>query len=287
MSRPRSVTRTAPAKINIVLRVAGLRPDGYHEIASLVVPISLADTVTVSAAASLEVEVTGDPSRTAEVPVGGLNLAIVAALALGATSGGRGAHIAIEKRIPSAAGLGGGSADAAATLHALNELWGCGLGAEDLAGIAERVGSDVPALTLGGPVIVGGRGEELRRAVVAPFSWVLVHGERGVASPEAYRWWDEDGGVAGPDISAVLAAARAGDPAVLARHLRNDLEGPVVARRPEIGAARDRLLAAGALAAIMSGSGSSVVGLARDAAHAADIAAAIPGAEAVSSVGSG
>lgn len=283
----RVVTRAAHAKINVFLRVAGLRADGYHEIASLVVPISLADSVTVSAADSLEVEVTGEPSRTAAVPVGGLNLAIVAALALGASSGGRGAHIAIEKRIPSAAGLGGGSADAAATLHALNELWGCGLAPEDLAGIAERVGSDVPALVLGGPVLVGGRGEDLRGAEVTSFHWVLLHGERGVASPDAYRWWDEDGGVAGPDPSAVLAAARAGDPAALAPLLFNDLEGPVVARRPEIGAARDHLLAAGALAAIMSGSGSSVVGLARDAAHAAAIAAAIPGAEAVTSVASG
>lgn len=281
----RSVTRAAHAKLNVFLRVAGLRTDGYHEIASLVVPISLADTVTVSAADSLEVEVTGAPSRTADVPVGGLNLAIVAALALGASSGGRGAHIAIEKRIPSAAGLGGGSADAAATLLALNELWACGLGVEELAGIAERVGSDVPALVLGGPVLVGGRGDHLRRVEVAPFSWVLLHGERGVASPDAYRWWDEDGGVAGPDPSAVLAAAGAGDPAELAPLLFNDLEGPVVARRPEIGAARDRLLAAGALAARMSGSGSSVAGLARDAAHAAAIAAAVPGAEVVSSLG--
>ncbi|MFM8999527.1 MAG: 4-(cytidine 5'-diphospho)-2-C-methyl-D-erythritol kinase, partial [Actinomycetota bacterium] len=196
------VTRAAHAKINVFLRVVGVRADGYHEIASLVAPISLSDTVTVTAAESLEVEVTGDASRTADIPVGGLNLAIVAALALGASSGGRGAHIAIDKRIPSAAGLGGGSADAAATLHALNELWSCGLGPEDLAGIAERVGSDVPALVLGGPVLVGGRGEELRPVEIAPFSWVLVHGERGVASPDAYRWWDEDGGVAGAGPAA-------------------------------------------------------------------------------------
>lgn len=281
MTASRTVTREANAKINLFLRVTGMRPDGYHEIESLVVPISLADTVTVTDAASLEVEITGVDERTAGVPVGGLNLAIVAALALGSSAGGRGAHISIEKRIPSAAGLGGGSADAAATLHALNELWRCDLDIEALALIAERVGSDVPALLLGGSVLVGGRGEHLSPVEVAPFSWVLLHGERGVGSPDAYRWWDEEGGVAGPDPSEVLAAAASGDAAVLAPLLFNDLQAPVEGRHPEIREARERLLAAGALAALMSGSGSSVVGLASGPSHAREIASRLPGSEAV------
>lgn len=272
MSR-RAVRRDARAKINVFLRVLSSREDGYHDLESLVVPISLADRVTVRPADRLQVEVKGAPTLAGAVPAGGLNLALVAALALGdACPEAGGALVEIEKRIPVAAGLGGGSADAAATLLALNELWGCDLDPATLADIGGRIGSDVPAMLAAAPVLVFGRGEQIAPAEVASFWWVVVTFDFGVRSPDAYRWWDEDGGPTGPDPEPVLAAASAGDPEALGARLFNDLEAPVFARHPEIGEAKAGLSARGALGAVMSGSGSSVVGLARDRDHAIELA---------------
>lgn len=278
MSR-RAIRREARAKINVFLRVLAARADGYHDLESLVVPISLADRITVRPADRLRVDVRGAARLAGEVPAGGLNLALVAALALAdACPDAGGALVEIEKRIPVAAGLGGGSADAAATLLALNELWGCDLDPATLADIGERIGSDVPAMLAGEPVLMFGRGERLAPAEVAPLWWVVVTFDFGVRSPDAYRWWDEDVGSPGPDPEPLLAAAAAGDVEVLGPMLFNDLEAPVVARHPRIGEARERLLAAGALGAVMSGSGSSVVGLARHRAHAQELARHLEGA---------
>ena len=279
----RIIRREAPAKINVFLRVLGARDDGYHDLESLVVPTSLADVVTVRGADALSVEVRGASELTGEVPAGGLNLALVAALALAdACPDAGGAEVVVEKWIPVAAGLGGGSADAAATILALNELWGCGVDEGTLAELCERIGSDVPAMLAGGPVLMSGRGELVAPAQVAPFHWVLVHFDFGVRSPDAYRWWDEAGGGTGPDPGALLEAASAGDPEALGPLLFNDLEEPVFARHPVVADAKRGLLAAGALGAVMSGSGSSVVGLARDEAHAHALARSSPGAIVVS-----
>jgi 4-diphosphocytidyl-2-C-methyl-D-erythritol kinase len=273
-ARPNSVRREARAKINVFLRVLGARQDGYHELESLVVPISLSDLVVVQPAESLRVEISGGSALTAEGP-GGLNLALVAALALAdACPDAGGALVRVDKRIPVAAGLGGGSADAAATLLALNELWGCEVDPLTMAGIGERIGSDVPAMLAGEPVLMTGRGERLAPAACAVLHWVLLDLGFGVRSPDAYRWWDEDGGRIGPDPRALLEAAADGDVERLGSLLFNDLEDPVAARHPEVAGARDRLVRAGALGAVMSGSGSSVIGLARDADHARRIAAA-------------
>jgi 4-diphosphocytidyl-2-C-methyl-D-erythritol kinase len=275
----REVRREAHAKINVFLRVLSARADGYHDLESLVAPISLSDTVTVREAEALRVDVRGAERLTGDVPAGGLNLALVAALAIGdACPGAGGAEITIDKRIPVAGGLGGGSADAAGTLLALNELWGCGLDLATLAELGERIGSDVPAMLASGPALVSGRGELIAPAQMAPFWWVLVHFDFGVRSPDAYRWWDEDGGAPGPDPEPLLEAAAAGDAEALGRHLFNDLERSVFARYPEIARAKDALLAAGALGAVMSGSGSSVVGLARDEADARSLSEGFPGA---------
>lgn len=279
----RPIRREARAKINVFLRVLSAREDGYHDLESLVVPISLADRVTVRSDEKLHVEVKAAPGLAGEVPAGGLNLALVAALALAdACPDAGGARVEIDKRIPVAAGLGGGSADAAATMLALNELWGCGLDLATLIGVAERVGSDVPALLLGGPVLMSGRGEFLAPAEVRPLWWAMAQLDFGVRSPDAYRWWDEDGGAPGPDPEPLLDAARAGDLVALGGSLFNDLESPVVRRHPEVGQAKARLLEAGALGAVMSGSGSAVVGLARDEAHARELAGALGSAIAVS-----
>jgi 4-diphosphocytidyl-2-C-methyl-D-erythritol kinase len=277
--KPKPIRLEAPAKVNVFLRVLAAREDGYHDLESLVVPISLADGVTVRSADRLHIEVRGAQALAGDVPVGGLNLALVAALALAdACPDAGGALVEIDKRIPVAAGLGGGSADAAATLLALNRLWGCDLDPATLGEVAERVGSDVPALLLGGPVLMSGRGEILAPAEVASFWWVVVHFDFGVRSPDAYRWWDEDGAVAGPDPDPLLEAAAARDAAGLGPLLFNDLEAVVARRHPAVGEAKQQLLATGALGAVMSGSGSSVVGLARDRAHAEAIASGFPNA---------
>ena len=274
-----AIHRDAHAKLNVFLRVLRRRADGYHEIESLVLPISLSDRVTVSTADSLYVEVTGADRLAGEVPAGGLNLALVAALAIAdVCECAGGARIRIYKRIPVAAGLGGGSTDAAAVISALNELWGCALDGAALADIGKRIGSDVPAMLAGEPVVIRGRGERTTPATVARFWWTLVHFDFGVRSPDAYRWWDEDGGRTEPHPAALLSAAAAGDVEALGPLLFNDLEPSVFARHPEVGYAKERLLEAGALGAVMSGSGSSVAALARNRAHASSLAKAFPGA---------
>jgi 4-diphosphocytidyl-2-C-methyl-D-erythritol kinase len=268
-----AVSREAHAKINVFLRVLGAREDGYHELESLVLPLSLADTVVARTAPRLHVEVKGAPALAEAADAGGMNLALVAALALAESCGViRGADIQITKRIPVAAGLGGGSADAAATLLALNDLWSCALGREALLGIAERVGSDVPAQLLGRPVLMRGRGEHVEPVEVAPTWWVLRPFPFGTRSPDAYRWWDEDGARTGPAPARLLQAAADGELTALGAALANDLEAPVVARHPEIGEVRDALREAGALGAMMSGSGPTVVALARDRDHAEALA---------------
>jgi 4-diphosphocytidyl-2-C-methyl-D-erythritol kinase len=273
VTRRTPVRRQANAKINVFLRVLRSRDDGYHDIESLVVPVSLADRITARPADDLRVTMKGVDDLARKVPVGGLNLALVAALSLAdECEHAGGAEVEIDKRIPVAAGLGGGSADAAATLGALNELWGCRLDMEALADIAARVGSDVPAMLAGGPVLVQGRGDVIDPTTVDRLWWVLRSFDFGIRSPDAYRWWDEDRASSGPDTAQLLLAATKGDPETLGPLLFNDLERPVFARHPDLAEAKEALLEAGALGAVMSGSGSSVAGLARDQAHARSLA---------------
>jgi 4-diphosphocytidyl-2-C-methyl-D-erythritol kinase len=275
----RAVHRTARAKVNACLRVLRAREDGYHEIETLILPIDLADDVTVRASPKLRVDVRGESALTDAVEAGGMNLALVAALALAESCGGSstGALVEIAKRIPVAAGLGGGSADAAATMLALNELWECGLDVEVLLGIGERLGSDVPALLAGGPVVARGRGEQLEPIAAQPTHWALKTFDFPTRSPDAYRWWDEDGGDPGPDPRVLYAAAESGSFETLGSALFNDLEGPVTRRHPEIGEAKRAFLEAGALGAVMSGSGPTVAALARHPMQAQKLAAAVPG----------
>jgi 4-diphosphocytidyl-2-C-methyl-D-erythritol kinase len=190
--------------------------------------------------------------------------------------GSRGAAIEIVKRIPVAAGLGGGSADAAAALLALQELWACALSEQELSALAADVGSDVPSLLAGGPVVMRGRGEVVERAEVRPTWWVLVpHGFR-VRTPDAYAWWDADAGRTGPDPLAVLEDAKSGGPAALGPLLFNDLEAPVAARHPEVARTKEGLLEAGAVGVVMSGSGPTVAAIATDEEHAERLAAGFP-----------
>lgn len=279
------VTRAAHAKLNVFLRVIAAREDGYHDLESLVLPLDLADAVVVTPADSLRVDVRSERDGLADaVRAGGMNLGLVSALALAeiCDAPGRGAAIEIVKRIPVAAGLGGGSADAAAVLLALNELWGCALDRDALLVIGERIGSDVPAMLAGEPVLVRGRGERLERVHVSTTHWAVHPFDFPTRSPDAYRWWDEDGAPTGPDPGALIAAAESGNLELLGSALYNDLQAPVAARHPEVAEVRDAFLEAGALGAVMSGSGPTVVALARHLGHADRLAEAVPGSIVVS-----
>jgi 4-diphosphocytidyl-2-C-methyl-D-erythritol kinase len=269
---PLSHTRivAAPAKLNVFLRVHGRRPDGYHDLETLVVPISLADGLEIHAHSdpsrfrtlSLSLQVSGEPALTKGIPVDDSNLVLRAAAALADRAGVKGfADILLEKRVPSAAGLGGGSSDAAVTLRALNELWDCGLGENELRAIAAEIGSDVPALLEDGGALASGRGELVQTMPARSFRWALVTFPFGILTRDAFRWWDEDGGSTGPDPGAIVDAFRVGDPDRLGPMLFNDLEPPVLRRHPQIDEAKRRLVQGGAAGAVLCGSGPSVAGL--------------------------
>ena len=272
----REITRRAFAKLNVSLRVLGIRDDGYHELESLVLPVSLYDLVTVHSSDRLTLAVSGETAG--PVPVDDTNLALVAARSLAAALGlePTGA-IAIDKRIPVAAGLGGGSADAAATLSVLRELWDVAIDDDTLESVAASVGSDVPALLTGSAAWITGRGERTEAVQAAPTWWTVLPFAFPVGVADAYAWWDVDG-ITGPEPEELLEAVASGAPESLASVLANDLQAPVVVRHPEIGEAIDAFVAAGAVGALMSGSGPTVVALAWNEAHAERLVDAVPGA---------
>ncbi|MDP8955343.1 MAG: 4-(cytidine 5'-diphospho)-2-C-methyl-D-erythritol kinase [Actinomycetota bacterium] len=255
--------------MNLFLRVLGRRDDGYHQVETAVLPVSLTDRLEVHAVSdpsfrtlSLALEITGDPSLVRVVPADESNLVLRAADALARRVDATGfADVLLEKRIPVAAGLGGGSADAAATLLALNDLWGSGLSDEDLRAVGTEVGSDVPALLSGGPALARGRGERVEPLGLPRMRWVLVTFPFGVSTRDAYRWWDEDESRTGNDPRDLLDAARDGDVDEVGPLLFNDLEPGVVRHHAEIAEAKRRLLDAGAAGTVLCGSGPTVAGL--------------------------
>lgn len=261
---PNTVVVQARAKVNLFLRVLGRRSDGYHELETLIAPVELSDQLEIHARSdqeqfrtlALSLEVTGDPELIGDVPVDESNLVLRAARSLAEATGARGfADITLRKRVPSAAGLGGGSADAAATLVALNDLWACRLDDEALARVAQAVGSDVPALLVRGAAVARGRGERVEPVRMASLNLALATLPFGISTADAFQWWDEDGGRTGPDPEPLLDAAERGDLEALGKLVYNDLEDVVMARHPVIGEARQRLLEAGAVGVVMCGSG--------------------------------
>ena len=276
------ITRTAHAKLNVFLRVLGRRDDGYHDVETVILPLELHDLVTVEPAEELEVVVTGE--RADELTShGGESLVARAAHAWSSTAGvgAPRARITVDKRIPVAAGLGGGSADAAAAILALDELHGTALGPDALSEVAAVVGSDVPALMLGGPVFAEGRGDRVAPVHAIPTHWVVRSFPFAVRAADAYAWWDAEPHQ-GPDAGALVAALETGNLEVLGDALFDDLQAPVEARHPVIVATITAFLAAGALGAVMTGSGPSVVALARHPMHADALCAAVPGSFATS-----
>jgi 4-diphosphocytidyl-2-C-methyl-D-erythritol kinase len=304
------VTARVPAKVNLQLSVGPPRADGYHDLVTVFHALALFDEVTVSPADTDSVRVSGEGA--ASVPLDGDNLAVraVAALTDAVGWGVRdtpGVAIEIRKRIPVAAGLAGGSADAAGALVACNELWGTGLSQQELAEVAARVGSDVAFALLGGTAIGLGRGEQVTPALAAgTYHWVLAFAAEQLSTAAVYAACDRlraaqaDPDAAGrraagaqraagqpdaPQLStALLAALRTGDPAEVGPRLTNDLQPASISLLPRL----RRTLAAGrehgALGAIVSGSGPTCAYLARDGAHARDLAVALTSADVCRSV---
>jgi 4-diphosphocytidyl-2-C-methyl-D-erythritol kinase len=270
----------AHAKLNVFLRVLGPRDDGYHDVETLMLPIDLVDTLSVEPSDDLDLELHGPLA--AVVPALEENLVLVAARALAEHAGiePRG-RIHLEKRIPVASGMGGGSADAAAALRALNDLWGCELDDAELAAVAAAGGADVPGLLAGGAVFADGRGTRVTPVHAVTTWWVVKPLDVSVRSADAYAWWDASPQT-GPDPGALIAAVETGNVGILGPSLFNDLQEPVARVHPEIREAIEGFLEAGALGAVMTGSGPAVVALARHVGHAATLAEAVPGSFAVS-----
>jgi len=255
----------APAKVNLTLRILGKRQDGYHEIESLVQKISLYDRITILPKGEPGIWLTcSDPS----LPTGPDNLAYRAAKLLMSSSrkAGKGVRLHLEKSIPSGAGLGGGSSDAAAVLLGLDALWGLSMTREDLVGIGEEIGSDVPLFLHPSPSLITGRGEKVAPApVLVDATYVIVFPGFSVSAKWAYsnfRLTKE------PDKYRISGLHKTAE-GVLPPHrwqglLANDLEEAVTISHPEIGRCREDLLSAGAAASLMSGSGSAVFGLFED-----------------------
>ena len=275
----------APAKVNLTLELLGTRPDGYHELRSVVMPISLCERVEaasrddgrITCSTTLE----GVPYFDMRSVPPGANLAEKAARALRERTGcPLGADLAIVKRVPVGAGLGGGSADAAGALHALNRLWGLGLSAEELAEIGATFASDVPAMTLGGAVLMEGRGERVRRLSTpdgAPPLWlVLAFCGEPISTREVYGECPDVAKASQGATAAMANAIARGDAEAVARHVFNGLQATVFARHPRTAAIATALSGAGAQATLLSGSGGTVFGIARDEADARAIAAALP-----------
>jgi 4-diphosphocytidyl-2-C-methyl-D-erythritol kinase len=284
------VTVRVPAKVNLQLAVGPARADGYHSLVTVFHAVSLFDEVTVRPADQTALTVTGEDA--AAVPADASNLAWRAADALARFTGrvDAGVEIQIRKRIPVAAGLAGGSADAAAALVACNELWQAGLSQRELAGIGAELGSDVPFALMGGTAVGRGRGEQLTPALAAgTYHWALAFGLAGLSTANVYATCDRlraSRAAAGdappppePELShPLMTALRSGDPAAVGPLLSNDLQPAALSLQPEL----RRTLAAGreydALGAIVSGSGPTCAFLARDARHARELAVAITGA---------
>ncbi|MBR3222610.1 MAG: 4-(cytidine 5'-diphospho)-2-C-methyl-D-erythritol kinase [Kiritimatiellae bacterium] len=269
------MTVQAYAKVNLTLEVLGVRDDGYHALRSVVMPVSLADT--------LEVEATGDGEIAVDSGYAD-DLCVRAALALRTLCAARGvpgasrlgARISVAKRIPAGGGLGGGSADAAATLVALNGLWAAGLTRGELSDVGAQVGSDVPALAMGGTVVMEGRGETVSRMPCPAFALDLVlAGPPGTHSStrQVYAAFEPRDAVRASATEAMVGALASGDLDAVAAAMSNDLQAAAMRLHPEIAAAADILRAAGAHGVTMSGSGSTVFGLVKSDAEGRAVAA--------------
>jgi 4-diphosphocytidyl-2-C-methyl-D-erythritol kinase len=271
-----SLTVRAPAKINLYLGVGPVRADGYHPLSTVYQAIGLYDDVTVTDAPGWSVSVvpTGDVDCAA-VPLDETNLAMRAGALLARQHGvDRAAQIEIRKGIPVAGGLAGGSADAAATLVALDRLWGLETTDEAMLALAAALGSDVPFALVGGTAHGTGRGEHVEPVTDrGDWWWVVVPDDHGLSTPEIYAAFDRLS--LGEELrtpEGLLGALLGGDPDDLAVELFNALEPAALAERPQLDRTRTLIRQANAHQALLSGSGPTMLGLAGDAEHAREVA---------------
>ncbi|MBM6620372.1 4-(cytidine 5'-diphospho)-2-C-methyl-D-erythritol kinase [Micrococcaceae bacterium RIT802] len=282
MNQP--VTARAPGKINVSFRVGPPRPDGYHPVASLYLAVSLFEDVAATAREDGEITVGLSGASTAvedpeAFPLGEDNLVVRAARLLAEHTGhASGVHLEITKRVPIAGGMGGGSADAAAALVACNGLWGTGLTREELGRLGARLGADVPFALSGGAAVGLGVGDQLSPLLLrSRTDWVLALASYGLSTPAVYQQLDllregqdiEVPHAVDPDLLHALVDH---DLVMLPGLLANDLTAAAVHLAPELEAVLDMGRGAGALTALVSGSGPTVALLAEDPGHAGQLA---------------
>ncbi|MFE9555824.1 4-(cytidine 5'-diphospho)-2-C-methyl-D-erythritol kinase [Streptomyces sp. NPDC006703] len=274
---PRTVTVRVPAKVNAQLGVGPARPDGFHDLANVFLAVGLYDTVTVTPAEELRITCAGPDA--AQVPLDRTNLAARAAELLAARHGiDPRVHIHIAKDIPVAGGMAGGSADGAGALLACDALWGTGASRAELLDICAELGSDVPFSLVGGAALGTGRGERLTPLEVGgTFHWVFAVADGGLSTPAVYREFDRlTPDAADPVASpALLDALRTGDAKALAGALSNDLQAAALSLRPSLADTLAAGTAAGALAALVSGSGPTTAFLCADPESARTVASAL------------
>ncbi|MGJ9421270.1 4-(cytidine 5'-diphospho)-2-C-methyl-D-erythritol kinase [Aeromicrobium sp. CF3.5] len=290
-----SVTVGVPAKINLCLGVGPSRADGFHSLATVYQAVDLHDEVRATLRDDGDITITVHADMDARVEAAPIpqdldNLAARAARALqDATGTVDGVELAIRKVIPVAGGMAGGSADAAAALVACNELWGTGMSRGELAPIAASLGSDVPFLLHGGTAMGTGRGESVSPVLArGGYHWVFATAAQGLSTAAVYAQFDllnQGRQVPEPQVpDALMTALRGGDPHELGPCLSNDLTEAALSLRPELADTLEIGLEAGALAAIVSGSGPTTIFLAEDDQHGLDISIALGAAAACADV---
>ncbi|MBP2582671.1 4-diphosphocytidyl-2-C-methyl-D-erythritol kinase [Streptomyces sp. PvR006] len=279
MTAAAGVTVRVPAKVNVQLAVGAARPDGFHDLANVFLAVSLHDEVTATPAETLTVTCEGPDAD--KVPLDRTNLAARAAELLAARHGiAPDVHLHIAKDIPVAGGMAGGSADGAGALLACDALWGLGSSREELLEICAELGSDVPFSLVGGAALGTGRGEKLTELPVGGgFHWVFAVADGGLSTPVVFGEFDRlTEGVEVPEPAAspaLLDALRAGDTTALAAALANDLQAAALSLRPSLAGTLAAGTEAGALAALVSGSGPTTAFLVKDAESAQTVAAAL------------
>jgi 4-diphosphocytidyl-2-C-methyl-D-erythritol kinase len=286
---PQMVHARAPGKINVFLKVGSLLEDGYHDVAIAYQAVSLYEDVRAFHADDFSVSLTGTVELS-RVPTDGSNIAISAARLLARRTGYRGgARLEIDKHVPVTGGMGGGSADAAATLLACDALWGTALPRDEMLDLAAQLGADVPFAFTGGTAIGTGRGDQLSPALAkGQFQWVLALADFGLSTPAVYNELDRHRDRHSQDIFPaqvapsvdpnVLQALRAGDPHMLAECLHNDLQAPALHLEPSLAAVLELGEENGALAGIVSGSGPTIAFLAADLDSALELQIALSAA---------
>ena len=277
--QPASVLVRAPGKVNLSLHVGPVGPDGYHPLITVFQAVSLYEDVRATASDDLTLAVHGPGAEL--VPTDESNLALRAARAIAEHTGvEQGAHLEITKGVPVAGGMAGGSADAAATLVALDALWGTGLTRDELCAIGATLGADVPFALTGHTAVGTGRGDTLTPVMAhGEFHWAFALRSEGLSTPAVFRHFDaitdRDHDMPDGADTELMAALRAGDAPRLGSALSNDLQASALDLAPDLRETMAAAQAAGALGVVVSGSGPTIAALGRSRQHALAIAAAL------------